>query len=167
MTIWQRFKAAREAVHDPIKTDRSIDVTSGRIWVCYALFGIFTITQNASVFGRTGTPEFYQTLWGGGTGLFAAIAAAASFGSFLIPHARYDRRIAVKRIESFALLAFMGLVVLYPITLAFYGGAAGPRWDIFWVSVSYLMLPYWRVKHLNSRIKQLYHVAAVRQEEGL
>lgn len=167
MTIWQRLKAAREAVHDPIKDDRSIDVTCGRIWVCYALFGIFTITQNASVFGRTGTPEFYQTIWGGGIGLFAAVAAASGLGAFFIPHTRYDRRILIKRLESFALLAFMGLVVLYPITLAFYGGADGSRWDIFWVSISYLMLPYWRVKHLSRRIKQLYHVAAVKHQEGL
>lgn len=167
MTIWQRFKAARGAVHDPIKTDRSIDVTCVRIWVCYALFGIFTITQNASVFRRSGTPEFYQTIWGGGIGLFAAVAAAAGAVSFFVPHTRYDQRILIKRLESFALLAFMGLVVVYPIVLAFHGGAAGPRWDIFWVSISYMLLPYWRVKHLSSRINQLYHVAAVKHEEGL
>lgn len=166
MTFRQRSKTAWGAIHDPIKTDRSIDVACIVAWICYAFFGLFTITQNASVFTRAGTPEFYQTIWGGSIGLLSALAAGAGILSFYTQHERYDRRIAAKRTERFAVGTLIGLVTLYPLLLAFYGGPTGPRLDLLSLSFSYLVLPIWRSRHLKSRINQLYQVAELKLREG-
>lgn len=165
MSFWQKTKQAWHGISDPIKTDRSIDVACIALWLCYALFGFFTITQNASVFTRAGSPEFYQTIWGGTVGLSALLAAVGGILSFYTVHTRYDLRIRNKRLERFGLFSMMGLMALYPILIAAYGGETGPRNDLFSLALSYVVIPFWRTKHLRARINQLYTVAEMWQHQ--
>lgn len=165
MLLWQRTKTAVQSVSDPIKANREVDVLAILFWLCYGGWGLFTIVQNASVFSRAGTPDFYQTVWGGLIGLFSFAAAASAVFSFYTPHTRYDRRIAAKRTERFALFSMVGLIGLYPVFLLMYGGETGPRPDLFCLATSYCLFPIWRIRHLKTRINDLYSVAEMFEQE--
>lgn len=167
MNFWQRTKDAYAAIHDAILANRTLDVAFIFLWFFYAGFGILTIAQNASVFHRAGSPEFFQTIWGGGLGVASLVALAAAVTSFYLPHSRYDLRIRGKRVERFAIFVLLGLLALYPVLLAAYGGGEGSRPDLLSLSGSYFVFPVWRVIHLKARINQLYHVAEVKRQEGL
>lgn len=166
MLFWQRTKTAAQSVTDPIRANREIDLTSILIWLCLGMFGFFTITQHASVFTRAATPDFYQAMWGGTVGLFATTAAAAGIVSFYTPHTKYDRRILTKRTERFALFVLTSVIAIYPVFLLIYGGENGPRLDIFCLALALLPLPIWRIRHLKTRINDLYSVAEIIRKGG-
>lgn len=111
------------------------------------------------------TLSWYPILWGviiGCTGLTAASAVMTLFGVKLI---KYEQRIAWKRVERTALIFMAMFIGVYP-TLMFAGLFDGtPRFDLFFLSLGYLVFPIWRISHLKHRIANLRTLIARRDNE--
>lgn len=155
-----RLRTAWRAIMDPLITDRRYDVACVLTWGFYFGWGLFTALGDLSVFRTYERFEvLYPQIWGASVGLAAGAAAVAGIWTFLVWAHEVSRRIRAKRIEMISLCCVIGLIAVYPITIALTGDAQGnPRFDILSLSGSFFPLMIFRVIHLRARIQQLYRI---------
>lgn len=154
----ERLRIAVLSVRDPVVTNRGYDVAAFLTWFCYAAWGLFTAFSDRTVFENLARFEsLYPVLWGGAIGSAAFLAGTGAVATFLTRHENIPWRIRAKRTEMVMLCVMLGLLVVYPITIALTGdGNGNARPDILALSLSYFPFAVFRVLHLRSRIKQLY-----------
>lgn len=146
-------RSVRSVLNDPVLADRRLDVMAGTLWAIYGLWGMSSTIAKIPTLDRTASP-LYQLVWGALIGLVALVAAIAAF-STLVPGSTLVR-IRKKQTEMWAVSILGGFIAVYPVLIfleAFTGDPA--RQSIAFLSLSYLVVPTWRVDHLVRRIRSL------------
>lgn len=143
------------------------------LWLIYGCWGIATITVNASVLKEALRGfTFYPVLWGGVIGLLCLVSFAVAGAGFLVRLDDYRKRVALKRIEAWTVALFLGFLIVYPVVM--WANALNPhftpdepaRFDLAILSLSYLVFPFWRVKNLLDRTKQLRLMRKVQKSDA-
>lgn len=158
--MFARLRTAWRSILDPLVTDRRYDVAAALTWLCYAGWGLFTALGDLSVFKNLQRLDVaYPQIWGLTMGMAALIATTAAGWTFFLWAHEIPRRIRAKRIEMVALCTTVGLIAVYPITIAFTGDPNGnARLDILWLAFSFFPFMIFRVIHLRARIQQLFRI---------
>lgn len=162
MLRWLKKKHQQylERVRDPILADRSLDLMAGMFWFCIAAWGVSTTIAGLPTIGRAAGPGG-EILWGGYLGIVCTVAAVAAFSTFYITP-NIEHRIVRKRIEMVAGSLAGGGIAVYPVlVLIDIAGGDTTRVSTFFIAVSYLVVPTWRVRHLYHRIRKLREVASL------
>lgn len=141
-----------ERVHEPIVTDRGLDVASIIQWTIYAAWGIVSTVAQIPTLAKV-TPDAYGIVWGAAIGVTMLIAAGAAASTFF----GGPGRIRTKRVELFALVLAIFIIAVYPILLVVQAFVLGDvnRWALAVLSLSYLVFPLFRTRHLVKRIRSL------------
>lgn len=146
--------------YEPLLTDHRVDIMSMTLWLLLGLWGVLSTFNNATILKDVS--DLYPLVWGCSIGVAALVATIAALNTFSAPPTAIPLRIKWKRTEMIAVAIMLGLIVIYP-ALMFYNmfdGKDAPRPDLFFLSLTYTIVPLWRVGHLASRIAQLRAVSA-------
>lgn len=136
----------------PLVVDRTLDIAFIVMYVIFMLWALISSVENIPSFDRV-TSTFYQFVYGGAVGTFAAVAATAAVLQFIkTGGVRKDHK---EKIELYSVVLMTGFIFVYPCVLAFnlfilhtHGVDAA-----FVLSLFYLVFPLWRIRHLWKRIK--------------
>lgn len=146
-------RSLRSVLNEPVLADRSLDVMAGALWAIYGLWGMSSTISKIPTLDRAASP-LYQLIWGGLIGLVALVAAIAAF-STLVPGSTLVR-IRKKQAEMWAVSILGGFIGVYPVLIFLEALTGDPaRQSIAILSLSYLVVPTWRVYHLVRRIRSL------------
>ena len=155
-----------DAFKEPVIADRTLDALAIFTWMCLAGWGIASTLTGIPSITNASTP-LYEVLWGGSVGICALVAAAAAASTF-ITSPNVSVRVRKKRIESWSVSILAGFIAVYPITV---GSAAlagdTDRIATFFVALSFLGFPTWRVRHLYYRIRKLRDIGSAKQNGTL
>jgi hypothetical protein len=148
------MRSLTSTLHDPVVTDRSVDLMAAVLWACYAGWGIVSVVTGLPTIASATTPV-YEVFWGGSIGALGAVASAAAI-STLVNTTSVDLRIRKKVIELTSVSILAGFVSVYPVFIiaAAFGGDPA-RAATIPVALSYLVVPTWRVRLLFLRIRAL------------
>lgn len=142
---------------DPLQVTRELDVFFIIAWVIYALWG-----WTASVVGLPSVTETagseYNQLWSATIGFFGTAAAIACASIFFKTRLN---QITKKRIELGAVLGLAGFVAFYPVALAVQAVTVGVSAPSAIVSLLFVLIPVFRIRHLQVRIKNYERIANV------
>ena len=135
---------------DPLFVTRELDVFYIIAWGIYAAWGVA-----ASIAGiptiTLASGELYNIIW---AGLIAVTAVGALWSAVSIFYKTKLQQVVKKRIERTFLWVLMVLVAVYPsfLLITVIEGDT-TRLATFIVSLLYLLIPYFRIRHLTKRIK--------------
>lgn len=148
------MKSSWTKYRDPVIADRTVDLMAIAYWFCFSGWGVASTIAGIPTITNATTP-LYELVWGGTVGLLSFIACAAAASTFVNSRTTMAR-IRKKQTEIWAVSMLAGCIAVYPILIgvAALGGDAD-RIATFFVSVSFLIFPTWRVRHLYYRIREL------------
>ena len=135
---------------DPLFVTRELDVFFIIAWGIYAAWGVAaSLAGIPTVTSASG--ELYNTIWAG----LIAITAFGSFWSAIsIFYKTKLQQVVKKRVERAFLWMLTVLVIVYPsfLLISVIEGDMG-RLAAFIVSLLYVLIPVFRIRHLTKRIK--------------
>lgn len=146
-----RFLSAKRFA--PLLTDHRMDVMAMTMWLLYGTWGILSTLAGVTILKDIA--DVYPILWGAAIGLSALAALISSFNTFMAAPQSVAARIKWKRREMIAVSLMLGFIAIYPVLMFVSLFNGNPRPDLLVLSLSYLVVPWWRVGHLASRIAQL------------
>lgn len=157
--MWERLKKRAHQFsakrYEPLLTDHRVDLMSMSLWLLLGLWGVLSTVATVTVLKDVS--QYYPAFWGTAIGLAGLTAFVGAINTFSQPPLALLNRIKWKRVEMIAVSVLLGLIVVYPILMFInmFDGKDTPRPDLFFLSLTYLVVPIWRVGHLASRIAQL------------
>lgn len=160
LTLKEKFKLIKAKRFEPLITDHRIDLMSMTMWLLLGLWGVLSTVANVTVLKDVS--NVYPIVWGSAIGLASLCAFIFALNTFSCPPSLIPQRIKWKRAEMIADSVLVGLIIIYPalMFLNMFDGKDTPRPDLFVLSLTYLVVPMWRIGHLASRIAGLRTVSA-------
>lgn len=141
--------------YEPLLTDHRIDVMSMTMWLLLGLWGVLSTVASVTVLKDIS--EAYPIVWGSAIGVAALAAFIFALNTFATPPSLIPARIKWKRAEMISVGVLVGLIIVYPalMFISLFDGLDPVRPDLFALSLTYLVVPLWRIGHLAARIAQL------------
>lgn len=148
-SIKRMWRYRKEAVI----ADHRIDIMSMMMWLLLGTWGILSTVQQVTILKET--INWYPVVWGSSIATLCLLAFIGVLMIFMVPHNDYRSRIQWKQLELTAVSILACVIAVYPV-LMFKGlFDDSPRPDLFVLSLTYLIVPIWRIGHLRSRIANL------------
>lgn len=152
--IWQYRK-------EVVVADHRIDILSLAMWFLMGTWGILSTVQQVTILNQA--IDWYPIVWGSLIGVLALVAFIGCMMIFVVLPTDYNARIRWKRLELAAVSCLVCVAGVYPglMVIDLFGDT--PRPDLTALSLTYLLVPIWRIGHLRSRIQNL---EAVRDKQN-
>lgn len=136
---------------DPLLVTRWFDVASGATWFLYVAYAAATLLSPLLTFKMAGAPPWYPVIWSIGAGGSALLAALGAHWIFYDGKAGLLVKKRLERDSLWALIAFMCIYELLLIDVVVHG--ALERLAQIFLFAALLPLPFFRIAHLNHRIR--------------